>query len=129
MSTHRIAYYKGKPFWSGAINRLDKTIEEIHPFSEALAGDFHHSFYFKHPEKILLDSNDNGENVFFYITEGEDGKSRATTEWRVRGIKDLDYLEKYLNNSGILEFDDDDYDDDDNKVVALNKNVIDGIQR
>ena len=128
MSTHRIAYYKGKPIWSGVINKLDKVIEEVHPFKDALDADFHHSFYFSHPEKILLDNNDTErENVFFYITEDDNGKTKASTDWRVRGLQDVGYLEDYLNNSGILEFDESDYDDDDKPVVKLG-NIADSIK-
>ena len=120
MSTHRIAFYNGKPLWIGSINKLDKQIEETHTFEKAKEWDFHHSFYFQHPEKV----SEGGDCVPFFIITGPDGKSKVSTFWRE---PDNPELNRYLEN--VLEFDNIDYDDETGKpVTKINDNIVSGVQ-
>ena len=75
--SYRKAYYNGKELWCGAINVLDGVIEETHDFNTARDNEFHHSFYFRHPEKI-----GSGECAFFYIDKDKNGNTNVFTQWR-----------------------------------------------
>ncbi len=120
--SYRQAKYNNKPVWSGLFNLLDNTIEESHPFSEARSNDFHHSFYFKHPEKL-----DDDNNVFFYIDKGNDGSTKVNTLWRDATNEDAERaLSKLLDLSDTT-----DYDDETDEPIGskLNKNIIAAIKR
>lgn len=120
--SYRQARYNNKPVWSGLINLLDNTIEESHPFSEAREGDFHHSFYFEHPEKL-----DDDNNVFFYIVKGDDGSTKVNTLWRNAENKDAEeVLSKMLDLSDTTDYDD---ETDEPISTMLNKNVVSAIKR
>lgn len=56
--------FNGQGAWSGAVNALDGTIEETHPYKRAKENDFHHSFYFSDP---MIEKIANGDNLFFYV--------------------------------------------------------------
>jgi len=58
------AFFENRPFWSGSVNLLDGTIEEVHSYQEAQAADFHHSLYFSEPQ---IEKMSNGECAFFWI--------------------------------------------------------------
>lgn len=114
---HRVAYYKGKPIWSGVISKLDNLIEESYPFSTARDNDFHHSFYITPQGQERMR---NGESQFFFVTEGKDGKTKVETAWR--DDKDVD-LEKAL--SELLDLSDNTDYDDDNPKYKQNTSVGD----
>lgn len=69
------ATFKGKPFWSGAVNLADGTIEETHSISEARKSEFHHSLYFS---ENAVDKIDDGEWGFFWIDES----GKVNGDWR-----------------------------------------------
>ena len=56
--------FKGKKCWSGAVNTLDGTIEEVHSYKEAKEYDFHHSFYFSDEQ---IDKMEEGLSCFFMV--------------------------------------------------------------
>lgn len=120
--SYRQAKYNNKPVWSGLFNLLDSTIEESHPFSKARSADFHHSFYFDHPEKL-----DDDNNVFFYIDKGEDGSTKVNTLWRDAENKDAERaLSKLLDLSDITDYDD---ETDEPLGMKISKSIIDGVRR
>ena len=67
MSASKIATFKGKQFWSGAVNLLDGVIEEVHSYEEAEKAGWHHSLYFS-PAQV--DKMDAGETAFFWVENG-----------------------------------------------------------
>ena len=56
--------FNGKKAWSGAVNTLDGTIEEIHSYKEAAEYGFHHSFYFSDNQLMKMEE---GETCFFCV--------------------------------------------------------------
>lgn len=120
--SYRQAKYNNEPVWSGLFNLLDNTIEESHPFSKARGADFHHSFYFEHPEKLNDDSS-----VFFYIDKDDNGSTKVNTLWRGAANKDAERaLSKLLDLSDITDYDD---ETDEPIGTKLNKSIIDAIER
>jgi hypothetical protein len=63
------------PFWSGIADSRDGSIDEIHSYEEAVAHDFHHSYYVS-PEK--QDKMSEGDALFFWV----DNKGQVDTMWR-----------------------------------------------
>jgi hypothetical protein len=68
--------YKGKAYWSGAINILDGVIEEVHTNREAAAADWHHSHYFSHEAQIAMRE---GTDAFFCVYDNGDIMVDATS--------------------------------------------------
>lgn len=88
--------FNDKKVWSGAVNTLDGTIEEVHSYEEAQDYGFHHSFYFSDEQ---LDKMEKGETCFFCVFN--DGKIMINAMSRFNpedvGIKlDEKFLEKRI---------------------------------
>jgi hypothetical protein len=67
--------YKGRKYWSGAVNQLDGVIEEVHTYQEAESSDWHHSFYFS---LNAIEKMKDDEWLFFCVREDGD----IDLEWR-----------------------------------------------
>lgn len=86
--------FKGKKAWSGAVNTLDGTIEEIHTYKQAKNADFHHSFYFSDEQ---LDKMSEGESCFFCVSANHTIMIDTTNRFNSRG-DEIELREDYLKD-------------------------------
>ena len=102
--------FKGKKCWSGAVNTLDGTIEEVHSYKEAQEYDFHHSFYFSDEQ---IDKMEEGLSCFFMVFPDHTIMVNAMSRFNPedRDIKlDEDFLKrrikeqiKFISNEALNE--------------------------
>lgn len=125
--------YKGKKAWSGAVDTLDGTIEEVHSYNEAKDYGFHHSFYFSDEQ---LEKMEEGLSCVFFVWN--DHKIQVDAMCRFNpvdaGIKfDEKFLQdrireqiKFIDNESLNEEKENDIIDFAMKNIGTSDKPVDG---